>query len=377
MKALYWRSNYVSTPQIVVVAMLAAGGVYGVESNPVEERDELFETKLRATRLAKQAFRAIYLKRISLRIPLDTEADPAGSGLIGPVRTPIVSNEGHITAKRTTANPNFAAVFVEMLSEVGIKKGHVVALNLTGSFPAMNINMYAALETIGADPIVISSVAASEYGATHPDLTWLDMEHVLFEQDLISFRSDAVTMGGVLDVARDHSDEGRALIQAAIDRNDRPALTPSSYEEAVQMRLSFFDDLRGRRPIRLFANIGGGTASVGTFTDKSDFRPGLNTKLPRGLERISVMRSFLERGVPVIHVSKIRSLARRFGLPEDPVVVPEPGEGGVFRTSIVRSWTVLGVLFMILAAMYAATRFDIASAFGRRKQDDKSAEQMV
>ena len=122
MKSLYWRSNTVSTPQLVAVAALAIAGLVGVESNPVEERDPLFETKLEAAQLAEQAFRAVYLERIRLRIPLEPELDPAGSGLIGLPHSPIVSNEGHLTSKQTTANPNFAAVFVEMLAEAGVEE---------------------------------------------------------------------------------------------------------------------------------------------------------------------------------------------------------------------------------------------------------------
>ena len=80
MKSLYWRSNYVSTPQLVVVAALAAVGLLGIESNTITEQDPLYAPKLRAARLARQAFQTIYLRRIRLQIPLDTEADPAGSG---------------------------------------------------------------------------------------------------------------------------------------------------------------------------------------------------------------------------------------------------------------------------------------------------------
>ncbi|HJL18914.1 MAG TPA: poly-gamma-glutamate system protein [Sandaracinaceae bacterium LLY-WYZ-13_1] len=377
MQSLYWRSNRVSTPQLVVVAALAAMGLVFLELNPSQERDAQYETKLEAARLADRAFRAIYVERISRQIPLEPEFDPAGSGLIGPPHSSIVSNEGHLGAKQTTANPNWAAVFVQMLSEAGAEEGDLVAANMTGSFPAMNIAMYAAFEVLGLEPIVVSSVAASEYGATHPELTWVDMERVLFERRLVSFRSRAVSMGGVLDVARNHSEEGRAAIQRAIERSGRPLMSPSSFDEAVQMRMDLYDQVRGDRPIAAFVNVGGGTASVGTSVDKRDFLPGLNTDLPSGLERPSVMRSFLERDVPVIHVSHVRDIARRYGLPETPVEVPAPGEGGVFTQTVVQTWAVLLVLGLILLAMYLATRFDLATTFSRGADKEEPPEQMV
>ena len=386
MKALYWRSNYVSTPQLVVVAALAVMGLLGIESNTITEQDPLYQPKIRAARLAKQSFQTIYLRRIRLQIPLDTEADPAGSGLIGPQHSPIVSNSGHLTAKRTSANPNFAAVFVEMLTEAGVAEGDVVAVNATGSFPAMNVCVYAALEALGLQAIVISSAAASEYGASHPDLTWLDMEKLLYDRDLISFRSEAFTMGGIMDSAQGHTEEGREMLRAAIARNERPLMTPNDFEDAVSMRLAVYDDVAAGRPIRAFINIGGGTASVGTYDDKEEFRPGLNTRIPQGLTRNSVMRSFLEREVPVIHVSQVRSLARRYGLPdygllddeeELPTAVPQPGEGGVFTDTVVNRLAILLVLVALLGAMFAATRFDIVASFSSGKGESKGPEQMV
>ncbi|MEM7605997.1 MAG: poly-gamma-glutamate system protein [Myxococcota bacterium] len=377
MKALYWRSNYVSTPQLVAVAVLALAGLAYVERNPTTVHDPSYELKVQAARLAEQSFTAIGLERISRGISLNSESDPAGSGLIGPSHTPIVSNSGHLRAKQTTANPNFAAVFVEMLQEAGVGRGDVVAVNVTGSFPASNIAMYAALETLRAEPIVVSSVAASEYGASHPAMTWLDMERVLFERGLSSFRSVSATMGGVLDVAQNHTDEGRTLIRAAIARSDLPLVEPLDYDDAVRRRIALFDEVRRGRPIAAYINIGGGTASVGTRDDKHDYRPGLNTAVPRGLERRSVMRHYLEADVPVIHVSNIRAIARRYGLPDAPVATPAPGEGGVFAQAEVSPTRLVVLLFLLILAMLVATRFDLASVFSKRRGEKKGPEQMA
>lgn len=375
MQSLYWRSNYVSTRQLVAVALLAIGGLYMVEAHPVEELDPLRDEKTAAARLCEEAFRTVSLERIRLSIPLDTEVDPAGSGLLGPAHTPIVSNEGHLSSKRTTANPNFAAAFVEMLHEAEVDEGDHVAVNLTGSFPAMNIAMYAALETLGAVPVVVSSVAASEYGATNPTLTWLDMEALLFERDIFSFRSAAASLGGVLDIGRNHTEEGRTMLRAAIARNELPLLSPEDFEDAVRLRLNIFESERPS-PVA-FINVGGGTASVGTADDKRDYRPGLNTRVPRGLEQTSVMRTFLERGIPVIHISKIRSLARQYGLEDEPMQTPAVGEGEVYRRSVVQPWTLIALLLVILLAMFGATRFDLAAAFRKKAGDKRGPEQMV
>ena len=161
MKSLYWRSSSVSSTQLAAVAAVAAIGLFVIEANPDRDRDSQYETKLRAARLAEEMYRAVNLERIALQIPLETELDPAGSGLIGAPHSVIVSNEGHLRSKQTTANPNFAAMFIDMMDEAGVGEGDLVAVNCTGSFPAMNINLYAALEVVGAEAIVISSVGTS------------------------------------------------------------------------------------------------------------------------------------------------------------------------------------------------------------------------
>src|SRR5690606_22228642 len=167
------------------------------------------------------------------------------------------------------------------------------------------------------------------------------------------------------------------LLRAAIERNKVPLLYPNDFAQAVEMRVNLYDEYAQGRPIAAFINLGGGTASAGTSDDKSDFTPGLNTRLPQGLDQPSVMRTFLERGVPVIHVSKLRSLARRYGLPDAPVEMPDPGEGEVFQEAGSNRWSILGLLALIFSAMFAATRYDMSSLFSRAKREGQGPEQMV
>ena len=167
------------------------------------------------------------------------------------------------------------------------------------------------------------------------------------------------------------------MLRASVERNDLPLLSPEDFEDAVRLRMRTYEAVADGREIAVFINVGGGTASVGTHDDKRDFRPGLNTRVPVGLERTSVMRTFLERGTPVIHVSQIRSLARRYGLADMPEVTPEVGEGAVFHQETIARWTTLIVLLGLLLAMFIATRFDVVSSLIRRDKGDQQPEQMV
>ena len=135
---------------------------------------------------------------------------------------PVTSVLGHLSAKQTSTNPNFAAVLVEMLKEAGVQQGDVVAVGVSGSFPALNICTYAALESLGARPLVISSASASQWGANVPQLMWPDMEHLLLRQKRVdeegkelppvfSIKSIATSIGG-------NNDEGEGLTEEEIKK---------------------------------------------------------------------------------------------------------------------------------------------------------------
>src|SRR5690606_32173871 len=116
-----------------------------VESFPVQRKQAFYEEKLAAARLTRLAMQAIKEEKRKRGIVIDQDADPAQSGMIGAALTPITSNTGYLNAKRTSINPNFAAVFVELLGEANIRPGSRVAVGVSGSFPALNIAALAAL----------------------------------------------------------------------------------------------------------------------------------------------------------------------------------------------------------------------------------------
>ena len=119
---------------------------------------------------------AIKEARINRGIPIDPHYDWSESGLIGQWRSEVTGAYGNLDAKRTSINPNFAAVVVRLLREAQVEPGQVVAVGFSGSFPALNICVCAALEILDLNPVIVSSVSASQWGANHPDFLWVDME---------------------------------------------------------------------------------------------------------------------------------------------------------------------------------------------------------
>ena len=198
MKRLYWRPRGISQSALVIIALISITGLLAVEFMGDKQKQPYFREKLRAAQLASEAMEIVKAERLKLNPVIDPEIDPAQTGLIGMLMTPITTATAPVSAKQTSANPNFAAVIVEMLMKAGVEEGDVVAVGCSGSFPALNICTYAALRTLKLRPVVISSVSASQFGANDPQLLWIDMERILNEhdRDKFPFRSIAASPGG-------------------------------------------------------------------------------------------------------------------------------------------------------------------------------------
>jgi len=373
-KRIYWRPRVVSTNALLVIAATALAAQVVVETFPEPRSEMQLQQMLEASRLSNEAMDIVRSERKRRKLPIDPIADPAGSGIIGVAMSDITSNTGNLLAKQTTLNPNWAAVAVRLLREAGVREGDTVAVGLSGSFPALNISLYAAMATLRLEPIVISSVSASQWGANHPKFLWLDMERVLYDHKVFPFRSTAASFGGAEDRATGLSEEGLKILRRAISRSKLPLIEPENYAESVVERMAIYRDKAGGKPIRAYVNVGGGTSSVGTHRAKFAFRPGINRSTPPRAALIdSVMARFLDEGVPVIHFLQVNRMAKRFGLPVSPQVRPAVGTGQVFLQRRYNPWLTLGSLSLVMGSLFLFIR----SGRGRmalqsaRKQDGK------
>lgn len=377
MKKVYWRPRTVSRTALVLIAGYSLVGLILVEVFKVEVDRPFFEEKRKATELAEQAMDEIYYEREDLGPEIDPNTDPTESGLIGLAMSPVTSVSGQLVAKQTSINPNFAAVIVDMLKRCDVKEGDVVAAGVSGSFPALNICVYAAMETLKVRPIVIASASASQWGANVPDLLWIDMERVLAETKIFSIRSAAASLGGYEDRGLGMTEEGMAAIDAGIKRNGLTQLKAVEFEAAIAERLELYKRLAKGKPIKAYINVGGGAVSVGRSTGKRMFRPGLNRSVPERVKQIDgVMPKLIAEGTPVIHLVHISQLAERYGLPIAPVSKPDPGKGDVFRGLEYNKWIVTGLLVTEILLLYFFIRSDVGFRLLRApKRKDAGAPQ--
>lgn len=381
MKGVYWRAQRTPSWALAAVALVGGVGLLSAEQCTGTIPDGRRVVKLQAARTAQRAFDQIGLARLQTGVPIEPRIDPSASGLIGVEESDLASNYGHLPAKQTSVNPNFAAVVVDWLEKLGAAPGDTVAIGITGSFPAMNVALYSAVQAMRLEPLIIASVSSSSYGATIPELSWLDMEREMFEAGLIDFRSIASTLGGDQDRALLQSPKARDLIIQAMERNGMVFLDPPTLEQSIEKRLKVIDAACGGCNLVAYVNVGGGEASLGGSSDRDRYSAGINRKAPAGLSTQSVARSLSERGVPVIHIGHIQELAQRFGFPIRPRSQVEVGVGPLFEDRSLQRWIALASLAAVFLALFAVTRLDVAqrieSSTRPRGKQDASPGQMV
>lgn len=335
---------------MIALALLAVLILSLVEAFPQRVERGGYALRLAASRTAARAFEVIREERKARGLAIDPLIDPARTGLLGAKATIVTTATGSLSSKRTSANPNFAAVLVEYLSRLEVSEGDLIAVGYSGSFPALNVAVLAALQAMKLESVIIASATASDYGANLPSFMWLDMEAALRKQKVFTQGSVAASVGGIEDQALGLTAAGRNLVIEAIQRNHVPLLAVDSFQDSLEQRMDrYFVEAKGR-PFSVYVNVGGGAVSVGRSRGKSLTRPGINRPGPR-LEVDSIVGRFLERGIPVIHLSQIKPLAAQFGLPVDPVEPLVVGRGEVFQQTEPNQLTALIGLLILLAAL--------------------------
>lgn len=362
MQKLYWRPAHVFRVVYVLIAIVAVVSLLAVERFRVTMVQPHYEEKLEAAKRMKRGMEVIRTYRVRNVARVDTEIDPTNSGMIGLSSSSTTTNTGSLDAKRTTANPNWAAVVVDLLRRAGVERGDLVAVGVSGSFPALNLAAFSAIEILDLEPIAIASTGASSWGANFQNLTWLDMERVLNDAEIISHRSVAASLGGTRDRAIGMSSSGRRRLRRSIERAGATFLETDDDLASIEQRMDIYLDRADGRRIAAYINAGGSLVSIGPKSVKHLYRPGLNIKLPpRAVHVDSVMKRFLADGVPVINLSKVVRLAESYGMPVEPLAMPGVGEGLVFERQQYSRLLVTFTLVVLVVALYGLLKLDFGT----------------
>ncbi len=274
---------------------------------PAEEWDSTaVELKVRrAEETVQGAYKVLWDFKLEFDLA-DTIRDPDHTGVIGVKFSPITTTLGYPEAKLLSAKPGWAGWLVRQLASSGIWEGAKVAVTMSGSFPALNIAVFAALQEFNANVKCISSIGASSWGANEPGLSWPELERILKEEGALRFGSGAVTLGGTADKGQEMSDYGYEMEMKAVKRSLLPLIKPTSLRDAIKKRMRFYG-----HPGDYFCyiNIGGGQASLGGGAKMRYNRGGWYFEpLPTKGDPDGVMDKFLKAGVPCLNLLFLEKL---------------------------------------------------------------------
>jgi poly-gamma-glutamate system protein len=346
------NSGYRNLALCLMFALATVLAVVTKKYGMTEIRHPHTGTMRHAQQLAEQWAQEIGKLKAARGVPTQEAAQFGLGYMLGDEFTELTTTMGSLEAKVAASNPAFAALMVRLLIDAGIDSTSTVGVTQSGSFPSLAVATLAALQTIGCDAVVVSSLGASMYGANQPQVTWLDMEAWLRNHGGLRYQSEIVTPGAEADRGEGLLEGGLAAMYASARRTGYNLVSPLTLEESINRKMILLTE----RHIDLLVNIGGNQASVGACVHAVGIPNGYHARyLSCSCAERGLIARFAERGVPFIHLLNIRDLAVRYGLEI------EPGTSGtdsdqVFVLRQVKPAVISGSLIIMILSMAAFTR---------------------
>ncbi len=317
---------------LILWLLIIAAAVSITLCTPKKTQNVNYEQMLEASKLAQTAMGTIKQYKIDNNIGI-SEADVLSTGMIGSgMRTSITTTEGVLEAKRTSCNPNWSAVIIQMFMRAKLKAGDEVGMMFSGSFPAMNICALAAAQVYGLKTCVMAGIGASYYGANQPDFTFFDMSEYLCDKDILTVGIDYVSLGGNDDIGSDfrNASEKNAILNR-INQSDATYIYEEDFKANIDLRLSYFD--RDIPDMKFFLNVGGTMVSFGKGLSAlngnySGFYSATTIKqFEKRKDDYGLLQCLQLKGLPVASLINIKNLAVTYGIPYDSSSIPSIGSG--------------------------------------------------
>ena len=297
------------------------------QTQPAED----YAVKLQAAETLQDWMDSVKAYKLEAGLSL-TPYDTHQTGMIGDEYTPITTSLGAEEAKRTTANADMAALLVQMLTEAGVKPGDTIGAGFSGSFPALNLAVLAACQTMGVKVIYIASMGASTFGANQPEFTFPDMVCRLYLDGKLQTPPALITPGGDYDCGGEMFPEER---DAALGRIAAYGMADIMQEKDFAANLKAREELyESQGPISCFVGVGGNITTIGTEEDTMN--PGVLAPYTITTVRATdgLLQVYNAKGLPVLHLLNIKELVARYGLPFDPERITPPGQSALYYHTV-------------------------------------------
>ena len=345
-----FRPQIQKTRVLFFLAMLIMVMVYWAVNSYEQHETYGFELKVKAVENMKNSINSLREEFISRGINNGEDSLAFGSFLLGPQHSIIQTTKGSKDSKLSTLNPNFAAMITEMFIELELDSSSKIAVSYTGSYPGANIAVLSALEAMEMDASIISSCGSSEWGATYPEMTWIDMEHNLNQVNHVSNQSKLGSIGGGLDVGIQLNREGKEVCESAIYSNDIEPLHEKDFIENVKKRMQYYYRNNELGVIDLFINVGGGIYTIGDSLKRNNLPVGIIYPGDINLDiNQTVLEGFLDKDIPVININHIERLMEWYELPYPPNKKNKIKTGILFYSHKKYNLKVILIAFIIAA----------------------------
>lgn len=290
------------------------------------QKKPCYDAALRAAEQMQACMAVIREEKQARGIPLAPE-DLFETGLMGEAYNFITTTLGDAEAKRTTTDPDMAALAVSLLTEAGLRPGDAVGCGFSGSFPALNIAVLCACDALDITPVYITSCGASTYGANNPGFSFPEMAYLLWERGLISAPAALVTPGGGRDMGEVADPELFAEIWARAKALGWPVLEEPDQARNVAYKKALLDEAG----IDCFVAVGGNISVLGGNMITDRVGQGLLTPTPIRLNAKSgLLEYYLQEKTPCILLLNIKKLTADEGMPFDPEQRQTPGTGNIY-----------------------------------------------
>ena len=326
MKSLQKRR---STALILAVAWLAVCLVLTLAMGQTKATED-YEIKLLAAQKLQGWMDDIRDYKLEAGLSL-TPYDTHKTGMIGDEYTPITTSLGSEEAKRTTANPDMAALLVQMLTEAGVKSGDTIGAGFSGSFPTLNLAVLAAGEAMNVKVIYIASMGASTPGGDY------DCGGEMFEEEKEEALARSASYG-VADIMQERD-----------------------FAANLKAREDLYETLG---PISCFVGVGGNITTIGLEEDKMKAGVMVPYTVTSVRSDDGLLQYYNAHGLPVLHLLNIKQLAAQYGLPFDPEMIVPPGQSALYYHTVYPHFPALaGVLGAVCILVFAFKR--------RSRSDDR------
>lgn len=293
-----------------------------------------YNTQIEAATLMQECLDVIKEYVVANNINIEKE-DLNKTGLIGPEISELTTTLGNEEAKRSTLNPNCAAMMVKYFVQAGLKQGDVVAVGSSGSFPGLAIATLCAAQAMNLKVKLIASYGASTFGATRVEFNIATILKLLKISGLVEFEFLAVSPGGDKDAGVGAYDgllfENTRDVVVALGQNEGVEfIDVQDLAESIRRRLELYGE-----DVALFVNIGGASPNTGASTYSLSVPEGLVSQwaqIPDSEDR-GLIFEYAARGIAVINLLYVKGLMTANDLPFDPVPLPVVGDGGVYYTT--------------------------------------------